>query len=275
MSMPSSPDEKDRGSIEGGTQENRRSYKGFGLKLMAALNILIILIPLLYLLGFFTSESFFILPFQLCALGITVAFVLVFLQFPSRKNEPRDRLPWYDVLLMSMGGIPSLYACFTYPEKIFTGTITGVHEYVLAIALLIAVVEAGRRTIGMAMVILSIFFILYPLFSNLFPGPLQTRRFPFITILERNFFSEVGIYGSLLRIIFEVLWPFLLFAALVQVTGAGRFFVDLALSIVGRFRGGSGKAVVIGSELMGTLTGATAADVATVGSVTIPLMKAP
>ena len=271
--MPPPLDEKTPGSIEGEAQEGRRSYKGFGSKLIVGLNTLIILIPLLYLLGFFTSEVVFILPFQLCALGITVAFILVFLQFPSRKNEPRDKLPWYDILLILMGSIPSLYAFFTYPEKMLSGTISGIHEYVLAIALLIAVIEAGRRTIGLAMVILSIFFIVYPLFSKFFPGPLRTRHFPFVTVLERNFFSEVGIYGSLVRIIFEVLWPFLVFAALIQATGAGRFFVDLALSVVGRFRGGSGKAVVISSALMGTLTGASAADVATVGSVTIPLMK--
>jgi TRAP transporter 4TM/12TM fusion protein len=271
--MPSGEEGKGEQRANGEENGRHRSFKEFGSTLVTVLNILVILVPLLYLLGFFSSEGMFILPYQLCALGMTIAFIIVFLVFPAGKKSPRDRLPWYDLVLILMGTIPSLYAFFTYPAKMLTGTIAGIHEYFLAIALLIAVVEAGRRTIGMAMVIISICFIFYPLLSDLFPGPFMTRRFPFTTILERNYFSEVGIFGSLLRIIFETLWPFLLFAALIQVTGVSRFFVDIALSAVGRYRGGGGKAVVIGSAFMGTLTGASAADVAAVGSVTIPMMK--
>jgi TRAP transporter 4TM/12TM fusion protein len=271
--MSSMEEGKTEQRVNGEENDRHRSFKGIVSKFVTILNILVILVPLLYLLGFFSSESIFLLPYQLCALGLTISFIVVFLLFPAGKKSPRDRLPWYDLVLILMGTIPSLYAFFTYPAKMLTGTIAGIHEYVLAIALLIAVIEAGRRTIGLAMVVLSICFIFYPLLSDLFPGPFMTRRFPFITVLERNYFSEVGIFGSLLRIIFETLWPFLLFAALIQVTGVSRFFVDIALSAVGRYRGGGGKAVVIGSAFMGTLTGASAADVAAVGSVTIPMMK--
>lgn len=268
------PVDREKRELEKEHKSKHRKLKGTASKIIIGLTAMMILIPFLYLLGFLTSDRIFILPFQVCALEMAIAFVLAFLLMPSGETSALENVPWYDFILMLMGVVPCIYVFITYPVKMGMPVIEGVHEYILGIFLLIATLEAGRRAVGFMMVVLALFFIAYPMFSHLLPGPLLSRHFPFSTVVERLFFSEVGIFGALIKIVFDTLWPFLLFAAFLRITGGGQFFLDLALAVAGRFRGGAGKAVVIASALMGTVTGSAVADVAAVGSVTIPMMKA-
>jgi len=139
--------------------------------------------------------------------------------------------------------------------------------------MIVLVLEATRRTVGMAMVLVTLFFIAQSLFSHrffwIFFGPPTSFR-KYVDVI---FMRSDGIYGIPVMVVATYILLFIIFGALLLRSGAGRFFIDLAIAITGRLTGGPAKAAVVSSALMGTASGSAVANVATVGTFTIPLMK--
>ena len=129
------------------------------------------------------------------------------------------------------------------------------------------------KATGKVLPIICIVFILYAVFGNHFSGYFATTSFSATRILTTLFAGGDGMFGSNLMIPARFLFLFLLFGAIMNITGAGQFFVDVANSIVGRVRGGPAQAAVYSSMLMGMVSGSGPANVATTGTFTIPLMK--
>jgi TRAP transporter 4TM/12TM fusion protein len=138
----------------------------------------------------------------------------------------------------------------------------------LVIALLIAV-----RVVGMILPVISILFVLYGLYGRYFPGMFRTVRFTLRRLAPYLYTSADGIFGQTLMVSAQFIYLFVLFGSLLELTGAGEFFVDLAYSVTGKIRGGPAQAAVFSSMLMGTINGSGAANVVTTGNFTIPLMK--
>ncbi len=135
------------------------------------------------------------------------------------------------------------------------------------------VLEATRRAVGWAMVLITGFFIIHALnahyFFGFFYGP-PVRFGKFIDVL---FMSSDGIFGIPLHVCATYIVLFIIFGALLIRSGAGRFFIDLAVSLTGHRIGGPAKASAVASGFMGTVSGSAVANVVTTGSFTIPLMK--
>ena len=129
------------------------------------------------------------------------------------------------------------------------------------------------KVTGKVLPIICIVFILYAVFGSHFSGYFATTSFSATRILTTLFAGSDGMFGSNLMIPARFLFLFLLFGAIMNITGAGQFFVDVANSIVGRVRGGPAQAAVYSSMLMGMVSGSGPANVATTGTFTIPLMK--
>ncbi|MGC1443128.1 MAG: TRAP transporter permease [Burkholderiaceae bacterium] len=148
------------------------------------------------------------------------------------------------------------------PSDIFVGS------------LLIAVVlEATRRAVGWAMVIITGFFVFHALYANYFFGffygpPVRPGKF-----IDTLFMSSDGLFGIPLYVASTYIVLFIIFGALLIRSGAGRFFIDLAISLTGHRIGGPAKAAAVSSAFMGTVSGSAVANVVTTGSFTIPLMK--
>ncbi|NLD97249.1 MAG: TRAP transporter permease, partial [Synergistaceae bacterium] len=143
----------------------------------------------------------------------------------------------------------------------------------LGIMMVILVIEAGRRAMGWPLPIVAIIATIYALFGPYFPGVLGHGGFPLEELAPFQYLRTDGIFGVPLGVSASFIFLFVLFGAVLSVSGAGQFFIDLSLALTGRSQGGPGKAAVVASGLMGTVSGSSVANAVTTGAFTIPLMK--
>ncbi len=218
---------------------------------------------------------------------LAVMMVLAFLLYPLgrgsfrepvwRPKEPGnlDRALGFaiDLVLVALTIGIQAYALYDIEAFNFRGGDLETADLVLGGLMIVLVLEATRRTVGMAMVLITLFFIVQSLFSHrffwIFFGPPTSYR-KYVDVI---FMRADGIFGIPLMVVATYILLFVIFGALLLRSGAGRFFIDLAIALTGRLTGGPAKAAVVSSALMGTVSGSAVANVATVGSFTIPLMK--
>ncbi|WP_336407722.1 TRAP transporter fused permease subunit [Gallaecimonas kandeliae] len=140
-------------------------------------------------------------------------------------------------------------------------------------ALILLLLEATRRTVGWVMSGIAILFLVYAMWGNHLPDEFASKGFDLQEIIRFHIFSTNGVFGAPLAISAGVVFVFVLFGALLQVTGAGQFFIDCAFALAGRYRGGPAKASVLASAALGSITGSAIANTVTTGALTIPMMK--
>ncbi len=227
---------------------------------------------LLYALDFFELFEIFLFGHHR---GLSYAFILglCFLLMPATKKAPRDRLPWYDALLFLVSLAPSLYFFYHYDRMILIYTMPGTIEVILGVILFGTSLEAARRTLGLPLVFIAIFFIFYTKYANYFPGIMFAAGSTWPRVVGQLAFAPEGIFGIVMELFATVIAIFIIFAQFVVNAGAGEFFLNLGFATMGRYRGGPAKAAVMASASYGTISGVAVANVATTGSFTIPLMK--
>ncbi|MDE0943462.1 MAG: TRAP transporter fused permease subunit [Alphaproteobacteria bacterium] len=143
----------------------------------------------------------------------------------------------------------------------------------VAIAGLIVVLEALRRAIGYSLLVVLGMVCLYALVSDQFDGPLQSRAIPLDRLLKFLVLDSAAMAGAALYIGVSIVLPFILLARLLLVTGGSAFFSDVSCGLMGRSRGGSAKIAIVASGFFGSISGSAVSNVASTGTITIPLMK--
>lgn len=152
----------------------------------------------------------------------------------------------------------------------------------VGIITIVLVLEAARRAVGLGMTVIGAFFLVYafagrrgelPWLADWLPGILNHRGFTLERVASQMTLGQEGIYGIPLGVAATFVFVFVLFGAVLEVTGAGKFFIDLAYATTGRQRGGPAKAAIVASAGMGSISGSAIANVVTTGAFTIPLMK--
>ncbi len=147
-------------------------------------------------------------------------------------------------------------------------------ETALGLVGLVVVIEAARRTLGWALPLLSVAFLLYGSFGASFPAWLFPHRgYSVSRIVGQTFLHSQGVFGIALNVMFTYVFLFVIFGAFLEATGATRFIVDFAQRAFGRSPGGPAKVAVLSSGLMGSLSGSAVANTATTGTFTIPMMR--
>jgi TRAP transporter 4TM/12TM fusion protein len=139
--------------------------------------------------------------------------------------------------------------------------------------IVVLLLEATRRTVGLIMVVIAVIFLLYAIFGDILPSNIASKGFSIEEVVRFHIYSTNGIYGAPLAIAAGVVFIFVLFGAFLQVSGAGKFFIDASFSIAGKYRGGPAKASVIASAALGSISGSAIANTVTTGALTIPMMK--
>ena len=147
------------------------------------------------------------------------------------------------------------------------------YEIVFAVVLLITLFDACRRTIGWPIVILAAIFIAYGLFGAYLPDGLAHRGYSLKRITAQLYLGGGGIFGTPLGVSATFVTGVVVLGALLEKTGAGQVLMDFATGLTGRMRGGPAKAAVVGSSLMGMISGTAVANVLTTGPISIPLMR--
>lgn len=147
------------------------------------------------------------------------------------------------------------------------------YEIVFAVVLIVTLFDACRRTIGWPIVILAAIFIAYGLFGAYLPDGLAHRGYSLKRITAQLYLGGGGIFGTPLGVSATFVTGVVVLGALLEKTGAGQVLMDFATGLTGRMRGGPAKAAVVGSSLMGMISGTAVANVLTTGPISIPLMR--
>lgn len=203
---------------------------------------------------------------------------LAFLAFPATPRSSIRRPSAWDWLWTAAAVGPCVYVFVN--AHALTERWEGVHpvttvQVLLGTLLVLAVLEAARRTVGVWFFVTTLVFIAYLVVSPWLPGFLQSpRAYSYPRLIEMFFlYADEGVLGTLTGISSNILIIFILFAAFMLHSGVGQFFMDIAVALAGRFRGGPAKVAVVSSALYGTVSGSSVADVYATGTFTIPLMK--
>ncbi|NQV56849.1 MAG: TRAP transporter fused permease subunit [Rhodospirillales bacterium] len=218
------------------------------------------------------------------AISISSAMALIFLLLPAGgKKHGEDteaegrfrRVPWYDWALMASGLTSAGFVVF------FHETVLDYGEYgfldtkgiILATMLAVPILEAVRRTTGLALPIIILFMVGITVFQNYLPGLLYGQGFALSNLLYSAYMGDAGIFGLPLGIAANIVIVFLVFGALMEGAGASRWFMEMALALTGWSRGGPAKAAVVASAMFGSISGSPSGNSATTGVFTIPMMK--
>ncbi|KXJ59018.1 MAG: permease [Thalassospira sp. Nap_22] len=218
--------------------------------------------------------------------SIHLAFVmfLAFLMFPIfGSNKKRGFLGWViDLAFLAGAFTTGFYLTFFLDEIINRAGFWSETDLIIGVIATVTVLEASRRAVGLGMTVIGIVAIIYalsgprgalPWVGEWLPGILAHRGNDVDRLVGQLYLGQEGIYGLPMGVAATYIFMFVLFGAFLEVTGAGKFFIDMAYAATGRKPGGPAKAAVLASAGMGSISGSAIANVVTTGAFTIPLMK--
>jgi TRAP transporter 4TM/12TM fusion protein len=200
--------------------------------------------------------------------------VLVFLLYPARKGSPDQRPSVIDFLLIAAAVISVGYWIDQYVSyAIFRVSSPNQADLIMGAVAIVVMLETSRRVLGPVISIIAIVFILQLYFGSYLPGKLSHSCMSVERILEFTFSTQEALFGVVTATFATFVFPFMIFGAFLERSGAGAFFMELGTAVAGRWRGGPAKIAVMTSALFGSISGSSVANVVTTGSFTIPLMK--
>ena len=239
-----------------------------GLALLWSLFQLWIASPLPFIFGFGVLNDT-----QTRAIHLAFALLLAFLAYPAFKRSPRDRVPLMDIALGLVAAASAAYLFIFYQQlALRPGSLT-TGDLVTACIGIPLLLEATRRALGPPLAIIALVFLVYSLAGPYMPGLLAHRGVSFTALANHQWITTEGVFGIALGVSTSFVFLFVLFGALLERAGAGHYFIQLAFSLLGHFRGGPAKAAVLASGLTGMISGSSIANVVTTGTFTIPMMK--
>ena len=269
LKMGEAMDEKAQQLLEETDADARmRSYDGMWGKVIVAL--------LVAWAGFqlYFSTIGIISAMNLRAFHCMFLLIFTFLLFPMTKKEKRKKTKptALDLVLIVLTIVTFGYLIANYTRIVRGGGfLTGTELVVAAVGLLL-VLEAARRA-GGTLAVLGVIFFAYNFFGEWIPGQLGHNGFTLRRVLGHMFWGSQGIFGVGIGVSATYIFIFVLFGAFLKYSGFSKFINDFSLTLVGQSPGGPAKVAVIASALMGMINGSAVANVATTGTITIPLMK--
>lgn len=208
------------------------------------------------------------------ALHLLFMATMVFLVHTVMK-EPR--LTWakvaYTAVFVAMTWAGALYVLINFADVATRAGAYNTTDIVFGVMMLLVVFEAARRGTGWPVVIVAAAFLTYAFAGPYMPTLLAHRGFGLQRTVPFLYLTTEGVFGIPLGVSAKFVLLFILYGAILEKTGAGQFFLDLAMAVAGGTRGGPAKAAIVSSAVMGTMSGSSTANVTTTGTFTIPLMK--
>ncbi|MDP2332789.1 MAG: TRAP transporter permease [Reyranella sp.] len=217
--------------------------------------------------------------------GVHMALVLglIFLVFAANRRSDATSpaigwwrpggVPLYDWVLFAAAVVSSLYLPSIFHEIAFKTGNPDPLDVVMGTTLTLVVLEATRRTMGWALVIITLSFVAYAFAGPWMPGILVHPGTTWSQLADHLYLTSQGIYGIPIGVVATYVFHFVLFGVVAMRIGLGRLFLALAMAVAGRFAGGPAKVAIFGSALFGMISGSSVANAVTVGSLTIPMMK--
>lgn len=200
--------------------------------------------------------------------------LFTFLLFPAYKKENRNRSlpPVIDLILITLSFVCIFYLMYNYPKVARSGGRLSTTDLVIALVSIVLVFEAARRACG-NLAVLAALFLAYNWFGAYIPGPLGHNGLTLKRVLSTQFWGTQGIFGIGIGVSATYIFMFVMFGSFLKYSGFSKFINDFSLALVGQTPGGPAKVAVLASAAMGMINGSAIANVATTGTITIPLMK--
>ena len=224
------------------------------------------------LVQFILPVYVYLIDLQLRAIHVGIGISLAFLVYPLSKVLNKERLYLWDLLIIA-GVLVSNVNIYLKTMEIYNepGSASNL-DLALGLFLFVVILEGARRTMGMIIPSMLLLLVGYVFVSPYLPGIWQMRGLDWQLLVNSLYFSPLGIYGAVTGMSATFISMFIIFGALLSVTGAGRTFIELALALAGKYTGGPAKTCVIASALFGSISGSSVANVMVTGTYTIPLM---
>ncbi len=210
---------------------------------------------------------------QARVIHLCFAFTLAFLTFPALKSSPRNYVPIFDWILVILGVGAAAYLLIFYRDLSERSGLPTTADIVVSVIGVLLLVEAARRAVGPALAIIAAIMLVYIFAGPWLPGLLAHKGATLSRASSQMWLTSEGIFGVALGVSTNVVFFFVLFGSLLEKAGAGNYFIQLAFSMLGTFRGGPAKAGVVASGMTGMISGSSIANTVTTGTFTIPLMK--
>jgi len=203
-----------------------------------------------------------------------VLFVLffVFLVYPGAKRW-REKIPFFDWVLALAGVASMVYIFVDFEEFVYRPVIPNQWDVLFGGLAILLILEATRRSVGLALMLLVAGFVAYALFGAFLPPPWDHRGFGFDRLVGQTYMTLEGIFGVPIDVSSTYIILFTLYGAILDQSGAGKFFVDFAFGLMGRRRSGAGQTVTFASFLLGGPSGSGVATTVTLGAIAYPLLK--
>jgi TRAP transporter 4TM/12TM fusion protein len=201
------------------------------------------------------------------------ATALIFLTHPATRRSYQKGPKWYDVLAALVCFVLGLYVAICYARILPRLAIPSVINVMAGGLAVILTLESLRRIAGSSIVIIIVAFIGYAKLGYLAPGIMRIGEIDWTRLLTQLFLGADFMLGLPLRVAVLIVLGFILFGQVLFRTGGGQFFIEVAQSLMGRYRGGPAKVAVLASTIFGMLSGSSVANVASTGVITIPMMK--
>jgi TRAP transporter 4TM/12TM fusion protein len=200
--------------------------------------------------------------------------VLVFMIYPARKGAPAHRPSLVDLVFIALSVVSIGYWIDQYVSyAMFRVSSPNQTDLIMGGIAIVLMLETSRRALGPVISIIAVIFLAQLYFGSYLPGRLSHPGMSVERILEFTFSTQEALFGVVAATFATFVFPFMIFGAFLERSGAGAFFMDLGTAVAGRWRGGPAKVAVMTSALFGSISGSSVANVVTTGSFTIPLMK--
>ncbi len=215
------------------------------------------------------------------SIHLSFAIILVYLNYPLLKKPifglkflaEHKKIPLLDMLVALTAALSAAYLIIDYDGITTRYGSPNKLDIIAGITLVVFMLEAARRTIGPALPCIASCFIAYSFLGPHMPDLIAFKGTSINRFVGQMTMSTEGIYGVPLDVSATIVFLFVLFGAMLDKAGAGHYFIQLALSLLGRFKGGPAKAAIMGSGLTGMVSGSSIANIVTTGTFTIPMMK--
>ncbi|MBV2361598.1 TRAP transporter permease [Thalassococcus sp. CAU 1522] len=188
-------------------------------------------------------------------------------------GSPKDRIPFWEWGLAIIGAVAALYLYVFYDAIATRVGAPILQDYVVAVIGLLILLEATRRALGPALMIVATVFLAYTFLGPLMPSIIAHKGNNLSEVVNHQWITTEGVFGIALGVSTSFVFLFVLFGSLLDKAGAGNYFIQVAFSLMGHMRGGPAKAAVVSSAMTGLISGSSIANVVTTGTFTIPLMK--
>lgn len=251
-------------SDESALQRDVRGWVGWGI---AGIAIVFSLFQL-YQMGFG------LMPAQnLRAVHLAFVLALIFLLYPTLKRWDMSRLSILDALLAAAAISGPLYFYINFNQMVMRAGAETATDLFMGAVTIVALLEATRRAIGPVLPAIAIVFMAYAYLGPYMPELIAHRGYTPERIIRHLYPTTEGVFGIPLAVASTFVFLFVLFGAVMQRTGISDYLTRVAMSGLGHYKGGPAKSAVLASAMMGSFSGSSTANVATTGTLTIPLMK--